>query len=85
MLENILQLGQHMLYIVLRIKTCKETNLKPMTNAIYSFVEDIYRDMFYVFFDSMTQDGQFVPNQNNNRCPEKGALLIFEDLVEIEE
>lgn len=33
----------------------------------------------------MTEVGLFVPNQNNNRCPETGALLVFEDLLEIKE
>lgn len=47
MLKNILHLRQHMLYIVLRIKTCKETNLKPLPNVIYGFVWDIYQ-MRYV-------------------------------------
>lgn len=47
MLENILQLRQYMLYIVLRIKTCKEMNLKPLPNVMYGFVWDIYQ-MRYV-------------------------------------
>ena len=41
--------------------------------------------MFYVFFYYMTRVGQFVPNKNSKRCPEADALLVFEDLLEIEE
>lgn len=33
----------------------------------------------------MTKVGQFVPNKNNKRCPETDTLLVFEDLLEIEE
>lgn len=46
---------------------------------------DIRWDIVYVFFYYMMKVGQFVPNQNNNRCPETGALLVFEHLLEIEE
>ena len=33
----------------------------------------------------MIDVGLFVPNQNNNRCPQTGALLAFEGLLEIKE
>lgn len=42
-------------------------------------------DMFYVFFYYLTKVGQFVPNINNKRCPETDALLVFKDLLKIEE
>ena len=53
----------------------------------YTVLYGIYtrQDIFYVFFYYMTEVGLFVPNQNNNRCPETGALLVFEDLLEIKE
>lgn len=41
--------------------------------------------MFYIFFYYKTEVGLFAPNQNNNRCPEAIALLMFEDLLEIKE
>lgn len=41
--------------------------------------------MFYVFSYYLTEVGQFVPNKNNKRCLETGALLIFENLLEIKE
>lgn len=85
MLENILHLRQHMLYIVLRIKTCKETNLKPLPNVLYGFVWDIYQMRYVSCVFLLSEVGQFVPNKNNKRCPETGVLLIFEDLLEFEE
>lgn len=75
-----------MLHIMLRIKTGEETNLNhcPMS---YMVLCGLYLrwDMFYVFFYYVTEAGLFVPNQNNNRCPEKGSLLVCEDLLEIKE
>ena len=29
----------------------------------------------------MIDVGLFVPNENNNRCPQTGALLVFEGLL----
>ena len=62
-----------------------------MPNVIHSFVWDIYQvgyvlGIFYrKSYFSMIDVGLFVPNQNNNRCPQTGALLAFEGLLEIKE
>lgn len=38
-----------------------------------------------MYFSIIWQVGLFAPDQNNNRCLGAGALLVFEDILEIEE
>lgn len=47
--------------------------------------EIYFRGIYFMYFSIIWQVGLFAPDQNNNRCPGAGALLVFEDILEIKE